>query len=64
MLQFNIDHYSNGMLLQLECGAPVKVLANDIEFGLVIGCKNAIFKMSPDGVFCDMFGRKHRVFFK
>ena len=35
-----------------------------IEFGLVIGCKNALFKMSQDGIFCDMFGRKHRVFFK
>lgn len=64
MLQFNIDNYERGMALQLENGAPVKLLANDREYGIVIGCQNAVFKMSPDGIFCDMFGRKHRVFFK
>lgn len=64
MLQFNIDHYEIGMDLQLEDGTPAKLIANDVEFGLIIGCKHSIFKMSPDGIFCDMFGRKHRVFFK
>lgn len=64
MLQFNIDNYERGMALQLENGTPVKFLANDREYGIVIGWQNAVFKMRPDGIFCDMFGRKHKVFFK